>query len=90
MDGGLSSGAHHPFWTGAAMSLPVAPFETDLHIEMDIDLDDPADDARRLSAESWCCQNAAKRWFRSVNKLDQTVRFSFECDRDAMTFWLSN
>ena len=33
------------------MSLPVAPFETDHHIEIDIDLDDAADDARRLLAE---------------------------------------
>lgn len=72
------------------MSLPVAPFDTDHHIEMDIDLDDAADDARRLSAESWCCQRAEKRWFRSVNKRTQTLRFSFECHRDAVAFWLSN
>lgn len=72
------------------MSLPVAPFETDHHIEMDIDLDDAADDARRLSAEAWCYQNAKKGWFRSVNKRTQIVRFSFECLRDAMAFWLSN
>jgi len=72
------------------MSLPVSPFETDHHIEMDIDLDDAADDARRLSAESWCCKNTEKRWFRSVNKLTGTVRFSFERDRDAIAFWLAN
>lgn len=72
------------------MSLPVAPFETDHHIEMDIDLDDAADDARRLLAESWCCKNTDNRWFRSVNKLKQIVRFSFECHRDAVAFWLSN
>lgn len=72
------------------MSLPVAPFETDLHIEMDINLDDPADDQRRVSGEAWCCQKAKKGWFRSVNKRTRTVRFSFECHRDAVAFWLSN
>lgn len=72
------------------MSLPVAPFKTDHHIEMDIDLDDAADDARRLLAESWCCENAEKRWFRSVNKSDRLVRFSFECHQDAVRFWLAN
>ncbi|QTC90854.1 hypothetical protein [Brevundimonas goettingensis] len=57
---------------------------------MAIDLDDATDDARRLLAESWCCENAEKRWFRSVDKLKQTVRFSFQCRRDAVHFWLSN
>ncbi len=72
------------------MSLPVAPFETDLHIEMDINLDEPADDQRRVFGEAWCCQKAKKGWFRSVNKRTQAVRFSFECHRDAVAFWLSN
>ncbi len=72
------------------MSLPVAPFETDIHIEMVINLDDAADDHRRVVAEWWCCDQAQGGWFRSVNKLARTVRFSFESDHDAIAFWLAN
>ncbi|QFU30117.1 MULTISPECIES: hypothetical protein [Brevundimonas] len=72
------------------MSLPVVPFETNLHIEMRINLDDAADDRRRITAEWWCCDHADGRWFRSVDKLARTVRFSFESDHDAIAFWLAN
>ncbi len=72
------------------MSLPVAPFETDLHIEMGIDLDDADDDQRRAIAEWWCCDQAKGAWFRSVDKRAMTVRFSFEDYQDAIRFWLAN
>lgn len=70
--------------------MPVAPFETDYHIEMDINLDDATDDRRRIVAEWWCCDHAQGAWFRSVNKRGRTVRFSFESDRDAIQFWLAH
>lgn len=72
------------------MSRPVPPFPTDHHIDLKVDLDDAVDDRRRIVAEWWCCGQAQGRWFRSVNKLSGTVRFSFERDRDAVAFWLAN
>lgn len=72
------------------MSLPVPPFAADHHIELKVDLDDAADDHRRVVAEWWCCDQAQGRWFRSVNKLTGVVRFSFEHEIDAIQFWLSN
>ena len=72
------------------MSLPVPPFDTPYRIELQVNLDDATDDRRRIVAEWWCCDQAEERWFRSVDKLTGTVRFSFECDRDAVHFWLAN
>ena len=72
------------------MSVPVPPFATDHNIEMAIKLDDATDDRRRIVAEAWCCDHALGGWFRSVNKLTGTVRFSFEHDHDAIQFWLAN
>lgn len=72
------------------MSLPVPPFATRHSIDLQIKLDDATDDHRRIIAEWWCCDQAQGRWFRSVNKLTGTVRFSFERDRDAIAFWLAN
>lgn len=72
------------------MNAPVPPFSTPYSVELMINLDDPTDDARRIMGRSWCCQNVESRWFRSVNKLKQSVRFSFQCHRDAVRFWLSN
>ena len=72
------------------MSLPVPPFDTPYRIELQVNLDDATDDRRRIVAEWWCCDQAQGRWFRSVDKLTGTVRFSFETDRDAILFWLAN
>ena len=72
------------------MSLPVPPFTTLHYIDLTVDLDDPSDDRRRIVAEWWCCDHANGAWFRSVNKLTGTVRFSFEDDKDAIQFWLAN
>ena len=72
------------------MSLPVPPFDTPYRIELQVNLDDATDDRRRIVAEWWCCDQAHGRWFRSVNKMTGTVRFSFEHDMDAIQFWLAN
>ncbi len=72
------------------MNAPAPPFSTPYCVELQVNLDDAADDARRIMGESWCCRNAKSRWFRSVDKLKQTVRFSFHCRRDAVHFWLAN
>ena len=72
------------------MSLPVPPFDTPHSIELQINFDDATDDRRRIVAEWWCCDHAIGHWFRSVNKLTGTVRFSFEDDKDAIQFWLAN
>lgn len=72
------------------MSLPVPPFPTDHHIDLQVDLDDATDDRRRMLAEWWCCEHALGPWFRSVKKLTGTVRFSFEHKKDAIHFWLAN
>jgi hypothetical protein len=72
------------------MSLPVPPFDTPYSIELQVNLDDATDDRRRTVAEWWCCDHALGCWFRSVNKLTGTVRFSFEHDQDAIQFWLAN
>jgi len=68
------------------MSRPVPPFPTDYHIDLKVDLDDSVDDRRRIVAEWWCCDQAQGRWFRSVNKLTGTVRFSFEDEKGAALF----
>lgn len=72
------------------MSLPVQPFATDHHIDLQVDLDDAIDDRRRIVAEWWCCDHSLGPWFRSVNKLTGTVRFSFEREQDGVLFWLAN
>lgn len=72
------------------MSLPVPPFDTPYSIELQVNLDDATDDRRRIVAEWWCCDQAQGRWFRSVDKLTGTIRFSFEEDKDAIQFWLAN
>ncbi len=72
------------------MNKPVPPFVTPYHIELQINLDDMMDDSRRVAGECWCCDQAQGRWFRSVNKLSGTVRFSFEDEKDAVRFWLAN
>lgn len=72
------------------MSIPVPPFDTPNQIELHVNFDDATDDRRRIVAECWCCDQAQGRWFRSVNKMTGTVRFSFEHDIDAIQFWLAN
>lgn len=72
------------------MSGPVPPFDTAHRIDLQIKLDDATDDRRRIIAEWWCCDHANGPWFRSVNKLTGTVRFSFEQEKDAIYFWLAN
>jgi hypothetical protein len=72
------------------MSSPVPPFDTAHSIDLQIKLDDATDDRRRIIAEWWCCDHANGLWFRSVNKLTGTVRFSFEQEKDAIYFWLAN
>lgn len=72
------------------MSLPVPPFDTPYRIELQVNLDNAVDDRRRIVAEWWCCDHALGPWFRSVNKLTGTVRFSFEDKNDAIHFWLAN
>ena len=72
------------------MSSPVPPFDTAHSIDLQINLDVAADDRRRIVAEWWCIDHALGPWFRSVNKLTGTVRFSFEDYKDAIHFRLAN
>lgn len=72
------------------MNLPVSPFDAPYKIALLIDLDNPADDQRRINAELWCCRETSGRWFRSVDKRYGTVSFSFDDLNEATLFRLKH
>lgn len=72
------------------MSLPVAPFAAPYKVVLSVDLDNRADDQRRIDAEIWCCRETSGRWFRSVDKRLGEVKFAFEDLNEATLFRLSH
>lgn len=72
------------------MSLPVPPFIAPYKVVLIINLDDRADDQRRIDAEHWCCVETKGRWFRAVDKRYGNVSFEFEDQQEATLFRLFN
>lgn len=72
------------------MNLPVSPFVAPYKVSLSIDLDNRADDQRRINAEFWCCRETSGKWFRSVDKRLGEVKFWFDDLHEATLFRLSH
>lgn len=70
------------------MNPPSAPFAAPYAVVLTINLDDCADDLRRIQAEHWCCKRTKGRWFRSVDKRYGNVSFEFSDQQEAALFRL--